>query len=146
MRRQHKHGSLILSLALLALLAPPESSSAAGGDNKAGIDIGHMPFRVAQFSRATNDIVAQFVGEGIPVDTTEIVAKKARYFLLRAYPYSGVDTTDIYCFVWRNSEWSMYLRAFLPATPRREDVSLRERGEFVDVLSKGKLVLSLTAP
>ena len=101
------------------------------------------PIDVPRFLPDTKAIKNYFDQRGVPVDVNEVLGKQQHYCFVKAYPYSGVDTTDLYCFVKRSDRWVLCLQAFLWKTPRKEDVQFAVRDEFVDVVSKGRVVLKL---
>ena len=105
-----------------------------------------LSLQVPRFFKTNEDIKAYFDKNGIPVEVKEIQAKKEKYYFVLAYPYSGIDTTDLYCFVKGDAGWGMFLKAFLWKTPFKEDVKFKLDGDFVDVLCKSIVVLKINPP
>jgi hypothetical protein len=100
----------------------------------------------SQYFHAVKDIKAYFDQQGVPVEVRELSGKAESYCFVMAHPYSGIDTTDLYCFVKRGERWGMFLKAFLWKTPFKEDVSFRLDADFVDVICKGDIVLKINPP
>jgi hypothetical protein len=94
------------------------------------------------FATITN-VEEYFKSQDCPIGIVEFQGRDERYLFVKAYPYSGIDTTDLYCFVKRNQRWTIFAKAFLWKTPSKDDVSFRENGDSVEVYSKGVLTLKL---
>ena len=82
----------------------------------------------------------------IPSDGKLIESKTKKYYFILAKPYSGVDTTDLYCYVRRGDRWVLFLNAFLWKTPFKEDIDFKVEGDFVNVICKGVTILKLDTP
>jgi hypothetical protein len=93
---------------------------------------------------AVNAIKGYFDQQGVTVKIKELSGRTDAFCFVRAYPYSGVDTTDLYCFVKRDGEWLMFLKAFLWRASI--DVEFKVDGDFVDVICRGVVVLKINPP
>jgi hypothetical protein len=97
------------------------------------------------FFKADQDLKAYFI-ESYPGADTEIIQGKLRtYCFALVYPYSGMDTTDLYCFVKVDTGWLLFLRATLWKTPPKS-THFRLDDDFVDVICKGNVVLKINPP
>jgi len=105
----------------------------------------NVPLNVPGFCRSTNDIRAYFDQQGVPVELKEAKGKSESYCFVLAYPYSGIDTTDLYCFVQRGEGWVMFLKAALWKTPHGS-VEFKSDGDFMNVVCNGAVVLKLNPP
>ena len=102
--------------------------------------------QVPQYFRAVKDVKAYFDQQGVPIELKEVSGKTETYCFITAHPYSGVDTTDLYCFVKRGERWGIFLKAFLWKTPFKEDVEFKLDGDFVDVICRATVVLKINPP
>ena len=100
----------------------------------------------SQYFNASRDIKAYFSQQGIPAELKELLGRTESYCFVTAHPYSGLDTTDLYCFVKQGERWRMFLKAFLWKTHRKEDVEFRVHGDLVEVVRKGVVVLAINPP
>lgn len=105
----------------------------------------NVPLNVPGFCRSTNDIKAYFDQQGVPVELKEAKGKYETYCFVLAYPYSGIDTTDLYCFVQRGEGWLMFLKAALWKT-RHGTVEFKSDGDFMNIVRDGAVVLKLNPP
>ena len=102
--------------------------------------------QVPQYFRAVKDIKAYFDQQGVPTELNELQNGAETYCFITAHPYSGVDTTDLYCFVKRGERWGLFLKAFLWKTPFKENVEFKTDGDFIDIICKGIVVLKINPP
>jgi len=98
---------------------------------------------ISPFYRSINDVDLFFKTNKIPAEGQEIKNQSMDYYFVMAHPYSGMDTTDLYCFVKRGRGWAMFLKAFLWKAPFAGDVKFKVDGEFVNVICKDKVVLKV---
>jgi hypothetical protein len=101
---------------------------------------------VPRYLHTTNEIGAYFDQHHVPAELSEVRGKNENYCFVLAHPYSGVDTTDLYCFVKAGDGWGMLLKTYLWKTPFRKDVEFKADGDFVDVICKGVVVLKINPP
>lgn len=92
------------------------------------------------------DIKDYFDKQSIPSTLEKIETEHEIYIFVKAHPYSGLDITDLYCFVKRHDRWAMFLRASLWKTPFDKDIAFKEDGSFIDVSCKGAVVLKINPP
>lgn len=74
------------------------------------------------------------------------------YFIL-AYPYSGVNTKDLYCFDNASDNlWLLYLKAYLSEEPphrggpSRLSVDFTVDGDYIDIVHNGDVELKVKPP
>jgi len=89
-----------------------------------------------------NDFLKQ---QKLPADVEVASTKSGSYCFVFAYPYSGMDTTDLYCYVKEGDMLGLYLTATLFRTPPKK-AKVSVDGDFVDVICKEKLVLKISQP
>jgi len=94
---------------------------------------------------STSAILEQFRKAAVPFDLKELRGGEQRYAVVQAYPYSGADTTEVYCFVNRGGKWLIFAKAVLWKT-RPKSASFVANGDQVSVIAGGKTVLSFNAP
>jgi hypothetical protein len=100
---------------------------------------------VPSFFYTTKAIKGYFDQQGVPAEVEEIHGKYEQYCFIKAFPYSGIDTTDLYCCVNRNGRWTVFLKAYLFRTPPGSKVEFKTDGDFMDVVCKGVVVLNPTS-
>ena len=98
---------------------------------------------VRPFYKSIKDIDLFFTGKKIPIETKEVSNNSTDFYFVTAHPYSGIDTTDLYCFVRRGNGWAMFIKAFLWETPFAKDIKFKPDGEFINVICKDRLILKL---
>ncbi|HXC99904.1 MAG TPA: hypothetical protein VN048_11220 [Verrucomicrobiae bacterium] len=100
---------------------------------------------VPQFCKSTNEISAFFKEKGVPVEVKEIQGKNENFCFVLAYPYSGVDTTDLYCYVKAGEGWGLFLTAALWKSGPNS-IEIKPEGDFMDVTCRGVVVLKVNPP
>jgi hypothetical protein len=103
------------------------------------------PFNVAGVFLSTNAILAHFKSSGVPAEIKQAQTKSEAYCFVLAFPYSGANTVDLYCFIHRADRWLLFLKASLWNT-RPGTVEFESDGDFMNVLREGKAILKLNAP
>jgi hypothetical protein len=101
---------------------------------------------VPKFFPTVQAIKLYFDQQGVPAELAQVKGTSHTYCFVTAHPYSGIDTTDLYCFVKRDEKWEEFLKAYLFRTPFQQDVQFKTDGDFVDVLCKGIVSLKINPP
>ena len=102
-----------------------------------------FPLKVPELFHTVKEIGNYFDRQGVPSDVKELQGKVEAFRFVKAYPYSGSDTTDLYCFIKEGDAWVMFLKTFLWDTPHGSIVEFSVNGDFVDVIQGGQVVLKL---
>jgi hypothetical protein len=108
-------------------------------------DPANLPRGVPGFFASTNAIDTYFAERHVPREAKQAQNGPEIYYFVLAYPYSGTDTTELYCFVRGGEGWTLFLQASLWQTPPKT-VELEVSGEFIDVLRSGDVTIRLKAP
>src|SRR6267142_3833317 len=99
-----------------------------------------VPLKVPDSFRSAKEIITYFADQGVPTETKELPPPPRNYFFLLAYPYSGADTADLYCFVRRDQGWRRFFTTALPNTSRGP-VDFKLNGHQINVLLNGAVVM-----
>jgi hypothetical protein len=121
-----------------------ENPNVAPSESTSGLPPLHKMMLPSFFS-SVQEIKGFLKKERVPADIKEVAGKSDRFCFICAYPYSGEDTTDLYCFVWRGEGWLKFLSAGIWSAPPGT-LEFVVDGDFVDVKSKGVVVLKLNPP
>ena len=105
----------------------------------------NVPLNVPGFCRSTNDIKMYFDQHGVPVEIRGAKGKTESYCFVLASPYSGMDTTDLYCYVKAGEGWLIFLQATLWKTGPAS-VDFKADGDFMNVLRNDSVVLKINPP
>ena len=81
---------------------------------------------------STNEITQYFETNSISFKVPPLKRHADRYFWVASYPYSGVDTIDVYCFRQRpSSGWKLQM-LYYAIRPKSRDISVgEEAAQFV---------------
>jgi hypothetical protein len=83
--------------------------------------------RLNSFS-STNEILSFFAGRNISIEAYQLPQQVDRYFWVAAYPYSGPDTIDLYCFVHHGSrQWRVQM-LYYALHPKTRRLTVLEQG------------------
>jgi hypothetical protein len=142
MRSKSNHFALIplftLLLASWAMYSPIEARSQ---DLPKNLEKSGVP----RFCKSTNEISGYFKEKGVPVEIKEIQGKNENFCFVLAYPYSGVDTADLYCYVKSGEGWGLFLTATL-SNSGPNSIEIKPEGDFMDVICRGVVVLKVNPP
>ena len=94
---------------------------------------------------ATKDIRTFFAKQGLPSESKEVEGNSEEYFFLLAYPYSGMDGADLYCFVRRTNGWVHFLKASL-ANMNRGPVAFKPNDQNINVVQAGEIIMTIKQP
>lgn len=92
---------------------------------------------------STNQIQKFFKDRNIPTELKQVQGKRLLYCFASASPYSGVNTTELFCFVKDDAGWALILTATLWKSGSLE---FKQNGDFMDVVSFGVVVLKINPP
>jgi hypothetical protein len=96
---------------------------------------GHDTDRLIGFT-STNEIIDFFAGHNTPVTSYPLALHTDQYFWLAAYPYSGLDTIDLYCFVHHGPrQWRIQM-VYFALSPKTRNLTVVE-GETRMVVKDG---------
>jgi hypothetical protein len=101
---------------------------------------------VPYYFHDTKDIETYFDRHGHSARVKEIQGKAKTYVFVMDQPYSGVDTTDLYCFTKRGDNFQMFSKTFLWKTINENDVEFKTEGSFVNVIVRKMVVLKINPP
>jgi hypothetical protein len=100
----------------------------------------------AGFFSSTNAIDTYFETNDMPALIIPVQTKSEQFCFAWASPFSGIDTTILYCYVGRDNRWVLYLEATLRRTPYNADLEFKANGDYVDVIREGDLLLKIKRP
>jgi hypothetical protein len=67
----------------------------------------------------TSNIDNYFRDKDVPIKTKKITVGEFDYYCIAAYPYSGVNTIDVYCFVHDGDIWRLHMLYYALNPPTR---------------------------
>ncbi len=89
---------------------------------------------------STNEIAGVFAEKNIPVKVYQLPKQVDRYFWVAAYPYSGLDTIDLYCFVHHGPrQWRVQM-LYYALHPKTRTLTVHEQGSSM-IVEDGDLEL-----
>jgi hypothetical protein len=94
---------------------------------------------------STNEIVAFFQTNSLAFELVPLKQHSDHYFWVVSYPYSGLDTIDVYCFRRRSTklnEWEVAVLYFI-LSPKHQDVKIVEASDHFSVRNGDSDLLSL---
>ncbi len=125
---------------LMVLVLLVCASSAARGAIPANFEALHDISRIGRLS-STNEIAQYFRDNSLSFETPALKRHADRYFWVVSYPYSGMDTIDLYCFRGGPRGWTVQMLYFALRPTDRHINIIEEESQFV-VKNGGKQLLT----
>jgi hypothetical protein len=101
----------------------------------------HNTSRLKRFA-STNEITAYFQTNSLSFQVLPMKRHADHYFWIASYPYSGLDTIDIYCFRGGPGGWHVQMLYFI-LSPKYRQVELQERENQFVVKEHGMELLTV---
>ena len=131
-----KESATALSLALLYLLVQRN----ANGQTDFGSV--HDTRKIAHFD-SVQAITNHFSKANVPIKPVKLELFRESNFIFAAYPYSGVDTIDVYVYVKYGDEWVLQMLYFHPR-PKSRQIRAKETKSQIVILCGDDEILRLT--
>jgi hypothetical protein len=119
----------------------PIKAEAPGGDAKGPITTFEIP---GGFSD-TNVLKSYFAGKRIPVDVRALHDSTNQYIAVLVMPYSGVDTTQVYCYAQRGGMW-LFLAAINVWSGGARSLDIKVEDNALVILRRGRVVFKASPP
>src|ERR1043166_2682951 len=131
-----KEPATALSLALLAF--------SLQGNANAQSDFGsvHDTRKIAHFV-SVQAITNHFSKANVPIKPVKLELFRETHFIFAAYPYSGLDTIDVYVFVKYGEEWVLQM-LYLHPRPKSRQMHARETKNQIEILCGDDEIFRLT--
>lgn len=98
--------------------------------------------KARRYFRNIDDLKAAFAQHHIPIQTHDGKLNDIKYVIVAAFPYSGLNAIDVYCYVDAGASWRLYSLVFL-TNSKTQKVDVRQEADVVDVLHDGAIAFSL---
>ena len=85
-----------------------------------------------------------FAAKDVRIKTFQIAIHKKDIFCLAAYPYSGSDTIDFFCFRRHGAKWRIQMLYFA-LNPRTRDLTLLETNQQIVLKDGDRELITITA-
>jgi hypothetical protein len=92
----------------------------------------------------TTDQIRDFLNRSeTPFELKEVKAKNHECCFVVSWRSPASSEADLYFYIWSRNVWARVFRAVLWNTPRTSKVECKVQGEMVDVISDGRIFLSV---
>jgi len=94
--------------------------------------------------KAISDIKTHFEAHQIPIEITELQLPHEKWVFVAAYPYSGMNTIDLYAYVFRKTSWDLFSQTFLMGSKTMK-ARVKADGEFINIFHDDVLVMRINS-
>lgn len=106
---------------------------------------GHPYFdaAVTKHYDSINQIKEWFQKREVPISSREISTKNQKFLFVTAYPYSGANSLDLYCYRLEDTVWSLCALVFITQS-KSFSVDIQQEAKYLNVLHDQVSILKIS--
>jgi len=104
---------------------------------------GAWPIEERRYYIKVSDLKDDFEKHHVPIQLHEGKIGNLQYVIVAAFPYSGINSIDVYCYIYTGVNWRLYTLAFLTDS-KAQKLDVVQDQNAIKIVHNDIVVLTLT--